>query len=110
MEEAMQIDFDTWFENFVPIANPNGVCHFFQGMESFAFGRFGDDHEVIVTMLRENPGIVWTVIEDDEDLIVRSGYLADSNVKYYFLTEVPLSGDEEILVLDELMSDERVLH
>lgn len=77
--------FDKWIELFKPIKNTITGREEYNG---FMFETFGKDFDFIKETSKDNPLLVWRVVEEDDGFVICSGY--DENIYpfCYFVTKV----------------------
>lgn len=93
----MQMDFDTWVEQFRPTGTPveGQGCGPIIDEQSHMFETFGSDIEVVSERFERAPNTVWTLLDVDGETYIASG-MSFVNRQGYFMTEVPYAADIEV--------------
>jgi hypothetical protein len=74
---------DKWEDKYRPISNTGGT---YESWDGNLFETYGDDEETVITVARQTPRRVWTLVETHHGLVVTNGFHYVNRVGY-FITE-----------------------
>ena len=81
----MRMNVDTWEETYRPINNSGDEYASWNGQ---LFETYGNDEEAVVTVARQEPRRVWTLVDTGNTLSIVNGFHYVNRVGY-FITEEP---------------------
>ena len=91
---VLTISYDEFVEKYKPIQNHIDInCNH----EGLMFETYGEELEFVK---ESDPHCIWTLTDCDDTIIIQSGFHYVNRLGY-FITEVPFTAEDNILVIEE---------
>jgi hypothetical protein len=97
------MNIDTWENEYRPVDNTRDEYASWDGQ---LFETYGKDEETVITVARQTPRRVWTLVDTDDGLVVTNGFHYVNRVGY-FITEKEW---ENGATIDIAVSDSDAFH